>query len=282
MTLESSVRGAPPPGGNGSPSAAGDLADHLLGKEAHRLHFVDRRNIRDALAVAIGHALQVQFAGLNQPVVDAVTRSATDSFFRVLRYRSREARSFSRAEFAEAMARIREALVQEREQARHQLHRLERELDEHRAALAEEERALLEGETAEGADRDRELEERLRALFAEHSGDPVRLEQEVVETALAALREERQKVLALRLAEHNRHVERLERRIQKLVRNLEITEEQLRRLARMKDVDPGLASIFRTVQGLSPEDVNYETKQALMTAIFKANLELRRKMASGG
>jgi len=86
MTLDSSVRGDPPAGGNGSPRPPErDLAEELLGKEARRLHFVDRANIRDALAVAIGHALQVQFAGLNQPVVDAVTRTATDSFFRVLR-----------------------------------------------------------------------------------------------------------------------------------------------------------------------------------------------------
>ena len=70
----------------------------------------------------------------------------------------------------------------------------------------------------------------------------------------------------------------LERRVAKLVDHLETTEERLAVVARMKAVDPGIASVYRSVQGLDRSDPAFGLKAALMQSVFEANLELRRKM----
>lgn len=71
----------------------------------------------------------------------------------------------------------------------------------------------------------------------------------------------------------------LERRILKLTRQLEETEADLRRIAAMKDVELGLPSLYRSVQGLSSEEEARSVKQSLMQAIFQSNLELKTAMA---
>jgi hypothetical protein len=80
-------------------------------------------------------------------------------------------------------------------------------------------------------------------------------------------------------AVHRREVELLQRRIAKLQRMLDKAEETLRRLASMSPDDPGIASIYRTVQGLSPEDRAFAFKQKLMKKIFQANLELKQELS---
>ncbi len=123
------------------------------------------------------------------------------------------------------------------------------------------------------------LEERIRALFrafGEHSPELRRLEEEVIRAA-----EE-----GLRLLQHRdsatapvnvRHADVLERRIQKLSELLDATEVELISLARRKGVDPGIASIYRTVQGLRTEEADFARKREILTLIFEANLELKQK-----
>ena len=79
--------------------------------------------------------------------------------------------------------------------------------------------------------------------------------------------------------DHRRQVELLERRIAKLTRHLAKAEENLARMAAMRGDDVGIASIYRTVQGLSPEERALAFKQKLMQRIFQANVELRQKLA---
>jgi hypothetical protein len=74
-------------------------------------------------------------------------------------------------------------------------------------------------------------------------------------------------------------VEQLERRIGKLMRSLEETESVLARVAGMKNLEQGIESIYRTVQGLSPADADQERKLDMMRTIFEANLELRAATA---
>jgi Mrp family chromosome partitioning ATPase len=78
---------------------------------------------------------------------------------------------------------------------------------------------------------------------------------------------------------HRRQIDLLERRIVKLTRQLEQTEADLVRIAAMKNVDLGLASIYRSVQGLSSEEAALALKRSLMQKIFQANLELQNAMA---
>ena len=80
-------------------------------------------------------------------------------------------------------------------------------------------------------------------------------------------------------AAHLHQVAILEQRIAKLMHQLEQAESDLRRIAALKDVDLGIASIHRNVQGLPSEDQVQEFKRSLMQEIFKANLELKTAMA---
>lgn len=75
--------------------------------------------------------------------------------------------------------------------------------------------------------------------------------------------------------EHRAEVERLERRIAKLMETLDATERELRELARRQDEGPGVASRYREVQGLAADDERFQLKNALMERILQANLELR-------
>ena len=74
-------------------------------------------------------------------------------------------------------------------------------------------------------------------------------------------------------------IDRLERRIAKLVRSLEETEAALQRVASMKNIDLGIASLYRVVQGLDLGDQRAEEKRSMMRRIFEANVVLQQKRA---
>lgn len=77
--------------------------------------------------------------------------------------------------------------------------------------------------------------------------------------------------------EHAKQVQQLERRLKRVSRSLEETEDALRRGARPADAgeDSGIASIYRSVQGLSHVENDVVLKKELMSKIFEANLELQ-------
>ncbi|MBL8862261.1 MAG: diguanylate cyclase [Planctomycetes bacterium] len=80
------------------------------------------------------------------------------------------------------------------------------------------------------------------------------------------------------LREKQRQIEILERRIAKLTQALGLTEEELRRVASLKGVDFGLPSIYKTVQGLSGAEPEFERKKVMMLTILEANLALKREL----
>ncbi len=71
-----------------------------------------------------------------------------------------------------------------------------------------------------------------------------------------------------------REVEQLHRRIAKLTGSLEMTEQEIARLRKVKNIDDGVASLYRDVQGLSDTDGRSEVKKELMGEIFRANMHL--------
>ncbi|HEX6884417.1 MAG TPA: hypothetical protein VF530_13650 [Planctomycetota bacterium] len=79
-------------------------------------------------------------------------------------------------------------------------------------------------------------------------------------------------------------IDRLERRLAKLRALLVESEARLARAVQAEAVDPGVASCYRTVQGLAADAPQHDQKAALMEQIFAANLELheilRRRRAS--
>jgi hypothetical protein len=101
------------------------------------------------------------------------------------------------------------------------------------------------------------------------------LEREVLALAAHELLEERSRAVA----EHQRQIGLLERRIEKLTVAMGITEQQLETAMQQRTMDAGVASIYRTVQGLPANDSNREQKKAMMASIFEQNLALRRRSA---
>lgn len=155
------------------------------------------------------------------------------------------------------------------------LDRLRRELAERRRTLADHERQLS------GDDLDRAADDKLggkiRELFALHAapGQDRVLETGVIDLVLGELRVSRRRARRAHLEEHQREVSTLERRIAKLSSLLGETEDALRRMRAGEEIDPGVSSIYDSVQGLSSQDDSYEQKTVLMKSIFEANLALR-------
>jgi GGDEF domain-containing protein len=74
-------------------------------------------------------------------------------------------------------------------------------------------------------------------------------------------------------------VVRLERRVEKLVGQLEASESRVRLLeAELAAAAAGVASAYSAVQGLSLDDERLEQKRALMLRILEQNLELRDQL----
>lgn len=155
------------------------------------------------------------------------------------------------------------------------LDRLKRELEDRRKAFADHERQLSDGEvdTAE----DHKLKSRLSELFATYArpGDNRSLEQETSELVLTELRTSRRRARQARFEEHHREISTLERRIAKLAALLGETEDALRQVKLGKTLEPGVSSIYATVQGLTENDGMFRAKVGLMKSIFDANMALR-------
>jgi len=109
-----------------------------------------------------------------------------------------------------------------------------------------------------------------------------KLRSEFLQMALKGLAKERQQAIdADSTAEKDRLIVNLERRINKLNDQIGLTEDELRRVMAMKQIDGGVASIYRTVQGLSDGDGGADLKKDMMKQIFDANIEMMNSFKSG-
>jgi hypothetical protein len=108
------------------------------------------------------------------------------------------------------------------------------------------------------------------------------LDRAAIAALLSNLQDEKLRTNATDLGEQRVLIDQLERRIAKLTHLLGITEEELRRVAAMKNIDLGVASIYRTVQGLSDDSTQKEKKRAMMREIFQANFELKKRLSPAG
>lgn len=80
------------------------------------------------------------------------------------------------------------------------------------------------------------------------------------------------------IVEKQRQIELLERRIAKLTQALGMTEQDLARVMAMKGIDSGMPSIYKSVQGLTGGEPEFERKKAMMLTILEANLALKREL----
>ena len=96
-----------------------------------------------------------------------------------------------------------------------------------------------------------------------------------VELLMQTVSMAREEVLAEQTESHANAVTQLERRVSKLKQALAAAEDEVRRVAAMKEVDPGLASIYRSVQGLDDGADNASAKREMLSVLFEANVKLR-------
>jgi len=125
-----------------------------------------------------------------------------------------------------------------------------------------------------------ELGRKLRELFERlgpQTPETALLQRAVIDLTLQNIETVRAQSSEQELTERDKQIDQLERRVRKLAGMLEMTEAELKRVAELKDVDPGIASVYRSVQGLSGQERDFELRKQLMNEIFKANIELREK-----
>jgi len=107
--------------------------------------------------------------------------------------------------------------------------------------------------------------------------DPGALDRDSLRRLLFRLQDARAPQVTGDLAEERRKNDILERRITKLVAQLGITEEELKRIAQMKNIELGIASVYRDVQGLGHEP-HAQRKREMMKEIFTANFHMKREI----
>jgi GGDEF domain-containing protein len=106
-----------------------------------------------------------------------------------------------------------------------------------------------------------------------------RLEKAVIALIRSEVKAWRESSTVTQMIESQREIERLERRVLKLTESLGMTEKELQRIAALKNIDLGISSIYRTVQGLQSDDGNAEQKKEMLKNLFEANLSLRSELA---
>ncbi|HED64542.1 MAG TPA: hypothetical protein ENJ09_03200 [Planctomycetes bacterium] len=161
--------------------------------------------------------------------------------------------------------------------------RLRVELEEQIREIDEIQRsAFADGQAAE-EQWGRDLVSKVIALFQaepDQTAGVVKLQKDTVALLKEELASFQRTSTASQLLEAQNQIAQFERRVKKLTQSLERTEQELKRVASMKDVDMGVASLYRTVQGLSEEDDLFEAKREMLKNIFDANVALRAEMNS--
>ena len=115
-----------------------------------------------------------------------------------------------------------------------------------------------------------EIDERLQSMVDSVTADALSLARQEFEERE---RSQQQELHSLRSGQAD--VDRLERRIAKLSAALEETERRLSE-ASSSNTGAGVASAFRSVQGLPETERDYDLKMSLLREIVEANLDLRR------
>lgn len=173
-----------------------------------------------------------------------------------------------------------------REAAERQVQGLREELDRQKVLLDAELKKNDGSTLTLSPESLKQMEEKIRALFAQklslsEAGPNAIAGLSEVEREVAAfldrlLQGERERILGSVRHGQSASVELLEKRILKLNKQLASTEDQLHRVAEMKVGDPGIGSIYDSIQGLSSIETNFQKKKELLEVIFNENLAIQK------
>jgi GGDEF domain-containing protein len=167
-------------------------------------------------------------------------------------------------------------------EAEAEIEALRGELSRRNEEFAEQHAVMMEEAAEVGGLQESAVLDQMQQIFAgaPRTSEIIELEKKIMALAAKELFEERRKAVAAQVAENKRQVDQLERRIAKLTSILGVTEEELSRVMAMKNIDAGVASIYRTVQGLSGTDEQAEAKRVMMGEIFRSNLAFQQRGAA--
>lgn len=262
-----------------APSASDEATRRqMMAQNGRNLNYIGNARLMAVLGAAVRHAVKKTLdQALPEETLARIADVTQRGFVHLMRSNSKAVRGLQVKDFVREVEETKNRILAQREQARLELNRLRRELDEREAEMRCEREAFVLDQKAEAEVADTDLVVKLEELFGGMESTPEleALREAVTQAALQGVHGERAKALQTKLGEHDSEVDNYKRRISKLTESLSRTEAEIARLAGMKDVETGVASIYRTVQGLSHEDENAESKKEMMMAIFEANLSLQ-------
>lgn len=239
--------------------------DKLKKKGVQNVNVLGIDRIISLIEAAVHRSLKSRLVGIER---EAVAESTKAEFLRLLRTN-------------EDLQREKSEIERARERAEEEIDLMRRELGEKRNLL----KTRLEQDAVELATRyegeNQEIALKIAEVcrtFAEGSDDSGgTVEERLMELVMDVVSGEREKADVARKALQDREVSNLQRRIKKLNDTLVTTEQRLQRASTMKQLDTGISSIYREVQGLDETDQQAGKKKELMADIFKANLKLQKR-----
>jgi hypothetical protein len=259
-----------------------DATTQQLRSEARRMNLVGNAQLGSAIAGAVREGLEQHFLFEEEQLIAAVDTIGR-ALFQRLKSQSKSVRGLPKQAFLREVEEDKRKIVAESEAARKELEQLLGELQQRSSEVGRMQANLVRESRESAIVEDRAIADYIAKLFegCETPADYERVREQVTSLTLGSLQEERDKSIEAQLAESRKEVEQYKRRISKLTNSLELTEEELKRIAAAKNIDLGVQSIYRTVQGLASGDDNYETKKELMSSIFQANLDLQKNRTTG-
>ncbi len=238
--------------------------DQLKKRGLNQVNVVSLDRIVVLIEEAVHRSLRQHLLGAER---DRVVDATKEEFLRLMR--SNEQLESEASELRRTQVRAQEEI----DHLRRELADSSQQLDAKLAQAAFSTQAQVVGENEA-------LAARFSELFASLSEggdiDPQALRDGAFAILLQFADAERREALMAKEAARDRDVELLQRRIAKLSTTLEESEQRMAKLAALKNVDPGISSIYREVQGLDPAAELFQKKSALMADIFKANLALQK------
>ena len=244
-----------------------------------RLRVIGAASIGPALDIAVSRALRKRMPEYDANAVTSVQNTVKREFRRLLRDNTKSVRGVSRDHFMSELKRSRDGILAARNRAREELDDLRSTTDLLKNLQAADQKALVEHGEDFAERHTAELQLAFMDVFERARTGELsqrQLRDALVETAATLAKEQWARAIGLRLKENEEDIQNYERRISKLMESLSRTEEALSRLAKMKEGDPGIASIYRTVQGLAQNVEGFAKKRALLEEIFQANVVLQK------
>ncbi len=236
--------------------------DQLKRKGYDKVNVLGVDRITNLIQEAVQRSLRTRLLAVERQEVASATK---DEFMRLLKSN-------------EDLSRQHDELKRLKDAAEEQVDHLRRELVEQQGLL----KSKLESAETEAAERytgeDQQIAERMQTLMVglAHAGDNAEARERILGLVMEIVREQRREAIEAREGLRDREVRNLQRRITKLHGALEETEGKLTKVTAVKNIDDGISSIYREVQGIQPDEADQVHKKSLMANIFEANVKLQK------